>query len=136
MPKISKTLILASILLSAGVIIYIFFSNNSSKSFKEAHQDAQQRVQHIQTEIEHAQHVIRETKDQLDSMEEHVNTLQAEQTRITRAHHSNNLEITYRLALERENLNQLKLEYDSIQQEKKELEAKLDSLSASIQHNF
>jgi len=111
-------------------------SSSNDNTFKQAHLDAQQRVENIQKEIVHAQNIVQKTKFQLDSMEEQVNSLQAEQTRIFNMHHSNNLEITYRLALERENLNQLKAEYNSTQQEKKKLEAQLDSLSIYIQKKF
>jgi len=79
------------ILISIGII---YLLNSGTSAFEEAHEDAQQRVQHIQKEIVHAQDIIQQTKFQLDSMEEHVNKLQAEQARITRIYNPSNPEIT------------------------------------------
>lgn len=110
--------------------------NNSSESFKEAHQDAQQRVQHIQKEIVHAQHVIRETKGQLDSIENNVHVLKAQQIINNTEVYTSKQTMDKTLALEENKLNQLKFEYNAIQNEKRLLEIQLDSLSASIQHNF
>jgi len=135
--KISKPAFRSILIIFIAIIIaYFILSSSNDKTFKQAHLDAQQRVENIQKEIVHAENIVQQTKFQLDSMEEQVNTLQAEQTRIINTHHSNNLEITNRLALERENLNQLKAEYNSTQQEKKKLEAQLDSLSIYIQKKF
>lgn len=137
MYRIPNPIFIVTIIAFITIIVAYFVLNSSNdNTFKEAHQDAKIRIQHIQREIEHSKQILVQTKVQLDSVEEKVTALKAEQHTNAIAVAKDKQRTENKLTIEEGKLRQLQNEYYAIQNDKRQLEYQLDSLANNLQQNF